>query len=427
MASTFNEAALLILVFEIGAVIIFSLVAAKVLGKRGIPQVLGLIIGGITLQFLSFYTQFPTPPTPEIHYIVTTGALGFIGYSIGAHLDLRKLFNESWGLILLLLGQSIIPFILVFITITVVFNTIFLYSMEVSIIIGLLSGSIAMATAPASTAEVIREYRALGTLSQTILFIIAFDDILAIIFFNISLSYSESILSGVGVSFVESIILPIGIELIGSAILGIILAFAMYPFHFEGTAAYQSAEFVFPSVLICMAVAGLLHLSVVLSCIVFGLTLSNLARCENAICVRGVERLSTPIIALFFILVGFEMDLGLLFTPILLGIMAYFFARFIGKSLGSYVSAAVAGMESNVKNNIPFALITQAGVAIGLAAFAVTRLSALGTVDAIEIAAILLDLVAVNVLIAEIIGPILLKKAIFKAGENDQAHLGSLF
>ncbi|MFX0125038.1 MAG: hypothetical protein ACFFAE_15510, partial [Candidatus Hodarchaeota archaeon] len=193
------------------------------------------------------------------------------------------------------------------------------------------------------------------------------------------------------------------------------------------TAAYQSAEFVFPSVLICIAVAGLLHLSVILSCIVFGLTLSNLARCENALCVRGVERLSTPIIALFFILVGFEMDLGLLVTPILLGILTYFFARFVGKSLGSYLSAIVAGMESNVKNNIPFALITQAGVAVGLAAFAVTRLSALGTADAIEIAAILLDLVAVNVLIAEIIGPILLKKAIFKAGENDKAHLGNLF
>ncbi|MFX0170623.1 MAG: hypothetical protein ACFE9L_01755, partial [Candidatus Hodarchaeota archaeon] len=173
MASTFNEAVLLILVLEIGAVIIFSLVIAKVLGKRGIPEVLGLIIGGIGLQFLSFFTQFPTPPTPEIHYIVTTGALGFIGYSIGAHLDLRKLFKEGWGLIILLLGQSVIPLIFVFITITIVFNSVFLYSLEVSIIIGLLSGSIAMATAPASTAEVIREYRAFGTLSQTVLFIIA--------------------------------------------------------------------------------------------------------------------------------------------------------------------------------------------------------------------------------------------------------------
>ncbi len=427
VASISSEEAILILVLEIGAVIIFSLVTAKVLGTRGIPQVLGLILGGIALHLFSINTGFPTPPTEDVIFLVTTGALGFIGYSIGAHLDLRKLMNQNWRLILLLVGQTLTPLVLVFLAVTLIFNLIFSYSIEVSVIIGLITGSIATATAPASTAEVIREYRASGTLSQTILFIIAFDDILAIILFDISLSYSESILLGIGVSFIESTVFPIAIELIGSSIIGLILAFAMYPFHFEGTAAYQSAEFVFPSVLICIALAGLLHLSVVLSCIVFGLTLSNLARCENALCVRGVERLSSPIIALFFILVGFEMDLLLIFSPILLGILVYFIARAVGKALGSYVTAAIAGMPSKVTNNIPIALITQAGVAVGLAAIAVSRLSAIGTEDALLIAAILLDLVAVSVLIAEIIGPLLLKKAIFQAGENDQAHLGGLF
>jgi Kef-type K+ transport system membrane component KefB len=120
------------------------------------------------------------------------------------------------------------------------------------------------------------------------------------------------------------------------------------------------------------------------------------------------------------------MDLLLLFSPILLGIIVYFIARAVGKALGSYVTAAIAGMPSKVTNNIPIALITQAGVAVGLAAIAVSRLSAIGTEDALIIAAILLDLIAVSVLVAEIIGPLLLKKAIFQAGENDQAHLGDL-
>ena len=77
----------LIFLFEIGTVIIFSLIVARVLKKRGIPQVLGLIFGGFFLQFLTLLTSsisvvtFPTPPTPLIHYIVTTTALGFIGYT----------------------------------------------------------------------------------------------------------------------------------------------------------------------------------------------------------------------------------------------------------------------------------------------------------------------------------------------------------
>lgn len=210
-----NEASMLILVLEIGSVIIFSLVVAQVLGKRGIPQVLGLIFAGIALQFLMQYTGFPSPPTPELHYIVTTGALGFIGYSIGAHLNLNKLKQESWGLILLLLGEAFGAFIVVTFIVGVLFQ---------DLILALLLGSIAMATAPASTSEVIREYKSSGPLSQTILFIIAFDDILAILFFNISISFSKSVFTGLSLSLVD-ILIPIILELGGSVVLGAILAY----------------------------------------------------------------------------------------------------------------------------------------------------------------------------------------------------------
>ncbi|MHA2224317.1 MAG: cation:proton antiporter [Candidatus Hodarchaeales archaeon] len=410
ITSAFDEAPLLILIFEIGVIIIISLVFAKVLGKRGVPQVLGLIFGGFLLQFLTFYTGFPSPPTEEIHYIITTGALGFIGYSIGAHLDLRKLRDASWGLPLILVGEAFGAFIIVTLVISIIFN---------DFLLGILLGSISMATAPASTSEVIREYNAHGSLSQTILFIIAFDDILAIIFFNIALSYSESILSAVNISLLE-LFFPIIIELVGSTVLGIILALLMKPFHIEGVEAYQSAEFVFPSVLICIALAGLLHLSVILSCIIFGLALSTMARCENKSCIRGVERLAVPIIALFFILVGFEIDLTIFITPTIFGILIYFVARSLGKSFGAYSTALISKSPSKVTRNLPYALLTQAGVALGLAAYAYTRLISIG---ANNTALLILDIIAVSVLIAEVIGPLLLKKALFNAGEIKDTKL----
>jgi Kef-type K+ transport system membrane component KefB len=404
-----NEEAL-IFVFEIGVVIIFSLIVAKGLSKRGIPQVLGLIVGGFFLQFLTFLTSslsiitFPTPPTPLIHYLVTTAALGFIGYSIGAHLDLWKLRDASWGLVGILLGNTIGTFVIVTLVISVILQ---------DLIIGILLGTIAMATAPASTAEVIREYKSQGSLSQTILFLIAFDDIVTNIFFSVALSFAVSVYSGIDLSLIEMLI-PLIIEIGGSIILGVILALIMKPFHIEGVEAYQSAEFVFPSVLICIALAGLLHLSVILSCIVFGLTLSNMARCENKECVRGVERLAVPIIALFFILVGYEMDLGLLVTPIIIIILIFFIVRVIGKSAGSFIPAYITKMPTKVTNNIPLALLSQAGVALGLAALAYTRLIA---IEMTETAVLILDIVAVSVLIAEIVGPLLLKKALVRSGE----------
>ena len=402
-----NEASMLILVLEIGSVIIFSLVVAQVLGKRGIPQVLGLIFAGIALQFLMQYTGFPSPPTPELHYIVTTGALGFIGYSIGAHLNLNKLKQESWGLILLLLGEAFGAFIVVTFIVGVLFQ---------DLILALLLGSIAMATAPASTSEVIREYKSSGPLSQTILFIIAFDDILAILFFNISISFSKSVFTGLSLSLVD-ILIPIILELGGSVVLGAILAVIIVPFRIDNMSAGKSAEVVFPVILVCIALAGLLELSVILSCITFGLVLSNLVRCENKVCIMAVDRLSTPLIALFFILIGFEMELAELFTGTMVLILIYFIARAIGKSVGSYSTARIAKMPETVMKNIPFSLLTQAGVAIGLAALAYSYLLNLNVPAATNTAIILLDVITVSVLLAEIVGPLLLKFALRKAGE----------
>lgn len=411
------EEDILILLFEIGTVIIFSLVVAKGLGNRGIPQVLGLIFGGIFLQFLTFLTSslqittFPTPPTSDIHYVVTTVALGFIGYSIGAHLDLRKLRDASWGLPLVLIGEAIGSFIVVTLIVTIVLQ---------NFLIAVLLGSISMATAPGSTAAVIQEYGSHGSLTQTILFIIAFDDILAIIFFNIALSFSESVFIGVQLSLIESF-LPIFIEIFGSVVLGIILAIILKQFNIEGIETYRSAEYVFPMVLICISLAGILHFSIILSCIIFGLVLSTIARCENKECVKGVERLSTPIIALFFILVGYEMNLTLVLSPLIFIILIYFISRAIGKSVGSYTSSRVSRMPKKVYNNLPFALLTQAGVALGLVAFAYSRLMALNIQEATDAAVLLLDIVAVSVLIAEIIGPLLLKKALTRSGEIKKA------
>ena len=402
-----DETSLLIFVLEVGLVIIFSVVMARVLGKRGIPQVLGLMLGGILVQFVTFYTGFPNPPTPEVSYIITTGALGFIGYKIGSHLDFKSLREESWGLSLLLIGNAIGSFLLVALFVGLIFQ---------DWILALLLGSIAMATAPASTSEVIREYNAQGPLTQTILFIIAFDDILAVLFFNIALNYSESVFTGITLSLPD-IFLPILLELIGSVLLGLILALLLTPFHLDQISPSQSAEVVFPAILICIAVAGLLELSVILSCITLGFVLSNFARCQSKACVNGVDRLSTPIIALFFILVGYELDLTLLFTGAILLIVIYSITRGIGKSAGSYVTARWANMPAEVTNNIPFTLLTQAGVAVGLAAFAYSRLLELRIEQATLTAIILLDIVAVSVIIAEIIGPLLLKYGLRRAGE----------
>ncbi|MHA1973708.1 MAG: cation:proton antiporter [Candidatus Hodarchaeales archaeon] len=409
LSETVDRISVLIPVLEIGVVIIFSLIVARILGKHGIPKVLGFIFSGMVLQFISTSTGFPSPPTKELHYIITTGALGFIGYSIGAHLDLDLLKTDSRRLIVILLAEAIGAFIAVFLI-------IFFFSNN--LILALLLASIAMATAPASTTEIIREFKSEGPLTQIILFIIAFDDILAILFFSFALSYGESFFTGASLSLIQ-IVSPILIELIGSFVLGTVLALLLKPLNVNSNGevcAGESAEYVFPTIIILISVAGLLHFNIILSSIVFGFVLSLFS--SNNDCVQGVERLSAPLIALFFILIGFEMELTeLLLSSSLLLVLLYFISRAIGKSLGSYTSSKKQKMPPEVVNNLPFSLLTQAGVAVGLAALAYSRLQETGLAPALATSILLLDIIGASVLIAEIMGPLLLKKALKRARE----------
>jgi len=409
LLETVDKVAVLVPVLEIGIVIIFSLIVAKILGKRGIPKVLGFIFSGIVLQFISIGIGFPSPPTKELHYIITTGALGFIGYSIGVHLDFNLLKEDSRRLIIILIAEALGAFIVVFIVIALVSN---------NLVLALLLASISMATAPASTTGIIREFNAEGPLTQIILFIIAFDDILAILFFSFALSYGQSFFTGVSLSLFE-IVTPIFFELIGSVLLGALLALFLRPVSVNSNGemcAGESAEYVFPTIIILISVAGLLHLNIILSSIMFGFVLSLFSDSDD--CVQGVERLSAPLIALFFILIGFEMELTeLLLSSSLLLVVLYSISRAIGKSLGSYSSSRKQNMPPEVVKNLPLSLLTQAGVAVGLAALAYSRLQETGLGPALATSVLLLDIIAASVLIAEIMGPLLLKKALKKSGE----------
>ncbi|MFX0113922.1 MAG: cation:proton antiporter [Candidatus Hodarchaeota archaeon] len=405
--SNVDEGTIFILLTEIGLVIIFAMLVAKLLGKRGIPQVLGLIVGGLFLQFIAKAAKVSLNPSSDINFIVTAGALGFIGYSIGAELDLRELHKESWGLVLILVTESIGSLIIVTFMIWMVFQ---------DLILAFLLGAIAMATAPASTAEVLGEYNSKGPLSSTILFILAFDDILAILFFSLALSYSESYYGDVSLSLVDSIV-PILVELVGSVLLGLVLALAL-KIHVEGAEASGRAEFLFPAIIVCIGIAGLLHFSIILSTIIFGLTHASLTNNGHSESIIEVEKLADPIIALFFILVGLEMNLGLFidFTITAL-VLIYFLSRALGKSFGAWSGATVANMPKNVRQYLPFSLLTQAGVALGLAALAFTRLSNLGTPKATDTAILLLNIVTLSVMMTEIVGPLLVKWAIHRSGE----------
>ena len=182
MSTTFILADVYVLIFELGVIIFFSVFVSFILKKFGIPAVLGLILSGLLLSILSnLQTIVFSSNLVVIKKIITDLALSWIGYDIGNEIDLDLLRNKLKDYGIVLFGQGIGALVIVFIGV---------YILTQNFVIAFILGAIGMATAPAATSQVLGEYNAKGELSQIILFILAFDDLLAIIFVEIGLGFS---------------------------------------------------------------------------------------------------------------------------------------------------------------------------------------------------------------------------------------------
>lgn len=405
---------------EVGFVLVAALAIAFALKRLEIPAVLGLIIGGLTINFLlgtagagveHLFTDFDV-----LKKIITELALAWIGYSIGNELDLRVLRTNGRRFSFVLLGEALGAFL---------FISVGLWLVTGNLRVALLLGSIGMATAPAATSQVLTEYKAEGDLTQTLLFIIAFDDTLAILFVNMALGFASQ--SGVtGIPLLVSILFHLAEDVIFSTLLGllgtvIIIILMRSNILTQGTLL----EWLLGTAFVLVGVAELLGTSVILTMFVWGALLKTLET-QPSWCPGGTELLEkhvlslevlmVPIVMLFFVLIGLLMDIALLLSVGTLGVsVIYFTLRAVGKGSGSWITCRVSSFQDKVAKNLPLCLLTQAGVAIGLAGLAFDQLLENGHVSD---AYLVLNVIGVSVILAEIIGPYFVKKAIFRAGEN---------
>lgn len=424
-----------IIFFEIGIILVFSIFISFYLKKFGIPAVLGLILAGLVIGLVTGLRGYEfVSDLGGIHVFITELALGWIGFNIGDEVDLALLKEQGKALMLTLLGESLGAFIVVTIMMSILLNNIG---------IAIILGSIAMATAPASTSQILGEYKAEGDLTQTLLFILAFDDILAILFVNFSLCYVLGTSSGI-VGLIDSL-LVVSLELLISVIFGIIMAFVVIKF-VNVVEKKNRVGLLLGVAMTTMGIVLILEGSIILTMFIFGVALKTLEERETKkvamleevfgekidfsknfnkkqISVKKsgfgelnlrTEILMTPIVLLFFILVGLEMDLELIFGVTLIYALVYFISRALGKTIGSITAGKVSDMSDTVKKNLPLCLITQAGVAIGLAGLAFNELLNFGMQDEAEL---IINVIGVSVIIAEIIGPLLVKFAIIRSGE----------
>ncbi len=331
--------------------------------------------------------------------IISTVALGFIAFSIGGEFKLSSMKMLGSRVITITFFQAMTAVLMVD---------------AVLLICGfpaaeaLTLGAIAAATAPAATLMVVRQYRAKGPLTSTLLPVVAMDDAVGLIVFAISLALARTFANGSALTVKNMLIDPV-VEIvlsltIGGAI-GLLLAVGIRFFHSRANRLMLCLT----AVLLGIALAELMSLSSLLLCMMIGAVYCNLGA-DTAVVMDLCDRWTPPVLLLFFVISGAELELSVVPTVGLLGV-AYMVTRSLGKYFGAYIGSLVTHADANIRKYLGITLLPQAGVAIGMAQLVIAQLPQYGA----QIRAVVLC----ATLIYELVGPFMTKKALQAAGEID--------
>ena len=322
-------------------------------------------------------------------------ALGFIAFGVGKFFKKEVLKGTGTKVIVITIFESLLAGILVTIVVGILFPTM-------GWSFALLLGAIATATAPASTMMTINQYKAKGEFVNTLLQVVALDDVVCLLVFSIVTAIVEGTTSGN--LQVINIILPIIYNII-FIIIGFVVGLVL-PKVIKGRSANSKLIVTVGLICIISGICSLLEISPLLSCMVFGASYINVSKDERTF--KYIEEFDPPIMLLFFVMSGMNMDLSAFGTIGIIGVV-YFVIRIIGKYFGSFIGAKVVRSSKVTTNYLGFALIPQAGVAIGLAFLGQRMLSA-------EIGDTFLSVILCSSVLYEMTGPILAKFALVKSG-----------
>lgn len=394
----------------IGLLAVVVFLGSKVFQRLGIPQVVGYIVVGVVLGN-SFLNVVPLELTEELTFISEI-ALGLIGFDMGSHLRLRALRRLGRSIALILLFEAVGTFALV---------TAGIYVITQSWHTALIFGALSSATAPAATVDVLAEYDAKGPLTTSLLAVVGMDDALALVMYSIAAALAESSFAHSGApSVIQLLGLPI-FEIGGSIILGLaagwLLDLIMRRMEKHHDAMAVSIGFVF----LCVGLSQAVGLSLILTTMVMGMVVVN-RRAEHSLHIRHtIEQAGPFIYVLFFALVGARFQISLLPTMGLLGV-AYVILRSSGKFMGAWIGGTLGKAEPAVRNNLGLGLLSQAGVAIGLALASADRFAGYGE-EGQALGSQIINVITATTFVVQIVGPICVKLAIGRAGEIGKATL----
>ena len=379
----------------ISIALIFALLSSKLMKLIKLPNVTGYLLVGLLAG--PYVLNIIPKDTVDSLGIIPEAALGFIAFSIGSEFRFSYLKKVGKAPIIIACLESlgavlVVDFVLIGTGNDVPFS--------------LCLGAIAAATAPAATLMVVKQYKAHGPVTETLLPVVALDDATALMCFGISVAIAKTIEGGAGDNLALTILKPM-LEIIAALAIGIIfgILFRFLVKWFTGRG--NRLAITYALTFACIGLGDMLNVSSLLACMALGATLANTSNFADVV-FEQTERMTPPIFMMFFFLSGAALDISLIPSVGLIGVI-YIFMRVAGKMLGSFTGAKLSKADKSVQKYLGFTLIPQAGVAIGLATTAMSIVPDYGP----KIRTIILC----GTVIYELTGPVITKLALKKAGE----------
>lgn len=387
--------------------------------------VAGILIGPYCLGRLGIYgLGFVSSADVASYSLISKVALGFIAFSMGNEFRLSSLKKTGRQAVVIAIFQALMATVFVDIALLILYF-IMPDKMPLSSVITL--GAIATATAPAATLMVVKQYKADGPVTRMLLPVVALDDVVGLIVFAICFGIARALESG-SVDLFSVLIDPL-IEIVVSLALGALLGAAFHLteryFHSRSKRMSISVGFVFLAVALSMLTFEIgpikIGFSSLLVCMMLGTIFCNLCDFSEELMDR-MDRWTGPLMVLFFVLSGSELELEVFSQwQIVLAGVVFIVVRSLGKIIGARISSGFMHCEPTVQKYLGITLLPQAGVSLGMSMTAMVLAS--GT--------IIRNIALFAVLIYELLGPLMTKIALDRAGEitekpiapRHQAHL----
>lgn len=416
------------ILLTLSVAIFAGLMLSRLAKKLKLPAVTAYLIAGVLIGPFVL-GKLEVPGLGFIESDITSGkysllsdiALGFIAFAIGNEFRLAQLKKIGKQATVIGIFQAVFTTLLVD---AALIGVHFIIGDKLPLPAAIVLGAVAAATAPAATLMVVRQYKAKGPVTDVLLPVVALDDAVGLVVFSISYGIAKAFING-KISIISVLVEPVlevALSLLLGFVVGAIFTFFERFFHSRSKRLAMSVAFVLATVGISklsytLPIGSGVHLAIspLLTCMMLGTIFCNMCDFSENLMDR-LDRWTAPLFILFFVISGAEFELSILgnFTIVIIGVI-YILVRCLGKYLGARISSQMVKSDPNIVKYLGITLFPQAGVALGMA----IKAKEMGAVNGTDVGEIVANITLFAVLIYELVGPMLTKISLLKAGEID--------